>query len=228
VGCRSSRAIFACVSTKRSVGLQDDESPAAAAPGRGGRGLDSSRGDEILVAAARMFWEKGYAATSVADIADAVGLLKGSLYHYISSKEELLFRIVDSAHRDALEAIKKKLIGRGAVEGIRTFVRESVVFVAEHPEQSAAFYLQWRHLTGEHLRTIRAIREENEALLEQLIRRGQEDGTVRADTDAKLLTLCAFSSITSLHNWYRRGGSWSPSQLGDTFADFAIEGLKSH
>src|SRR3954470_12301411 len=57
----------------------------------------TSREDEILAAAARIFREKGYHAASVRDIAESVGLLKGSLYHYIRSKEELLARLFDGA-----------------------------------------------------------------------------------------------------------------------------------
>src|SRR3954470_17525272 len=60
----------------------------------------TSREDEILAAAARIFREKGYHGTSVRDIAESVGLLKGSLYHYIRSKEDLLARVFDGALED--------------------------------------------------------------------------------------------------------------------------------
>jgi len=60
-------------------------------------GRDSTREGEILTAAARIFREKGYHGTSVQDIAEAVGLLKGSLYHYIRSKEQLLARLFEGS-----------------------------------------------------------------------------------------------------------------------------------
>src|SRR4051794_38523212 len=58
------------------------------------------RDEEVLSAAARVFHAQGYAGTSVQDVADELGILKGSLYHYISSKEELLFRLLDGTHTD--------------------------------------------------------------------------------------------------------------------------------
>jgi AcrR family transcriptional regulator len=61
--------------------------------------IRSDRHDEILEAAISLFSRKGFAAASVQDVADAVGLLKGSLYHYIDSKDDLLFRILDESHR---------------------------------------------------------------------------------------------------------------------------------
>ncbi|WP_235490550.1 helix-turn-helix domain-containing protein, partial [Frankia sp. AvcI1] len=60
-----------------------------------------NREAEILQAALEIFARKGYAAASIQDVADAVGVLKGSLYHYIDSKEDLLFQIFDNAHVDA-------------------------------------------------------------------------------------------------------------------------------
>lgn len=186
---------------------------------------DGSREAEILRAAARIFQQKGYAATTILDIANAVGLLKGSLYHYISSKEELLFRVIHETHRSSLESTKMKLIGRTAIDGIKTFVMESVMFVAEHPEQAATFYSEYRHLTGEHLSTIVALRSENENILETLLRRAQEDGAVRADIDPKLMTLHILATITSLHNWYRSDGAWTPEALAELYATLSLEGV---
>lgn len=184
-----------------------------------------SREAEILQAAARIFQRKGYAATTILDIANAVGLLKGSLYHYIDSKEDLLFRVIHETHRTSLESTKMKLIGRTAIDGIRTFIFESVMFVAEHPEQAATFYSEYRHLTGDHLSTIVALRNENEAILETLLRRAQEDGAVRSDIHPKLMTLHILGTITSLHNWYRRDGEWSPEMLANFYATLSLEGL---
>src|SRR5947207_409360 len=60
------------------------------------------RQQEILEAAARVFHEKGYESTSIQDIADEVGILKGSLYYYIRSKEDLLYEIIRDIHDDAI------------------------------------------------------------------------------------------------------------------------------
>src|SRR5690242_21930048 len=64
------------------------------------------RQQEIVEAAARVFHEKGYESTSIQDIADAVGILKGSLYYYITSKEDLLFEIIRGVHEEALKNLE--------------------------------------------------------------------------------------------------------------------------
>ena len=68
-------------------------------------GASNNRLELIIEAAARMFDAKGYSATSTQDIANEVGLLKGSIYYYINSKEDLLFRIIEESHEGALRAI---------------------------------------------------------------------------------------------------------------------------
>ena len=73
----------------------------------------SPREQQILDAAAVVFYEKGYAAASIQDVADAVGILKGSLYYYIDSKEDLLFEILRDAHPRVDAAPERVAAGRG-------------------------------------------------------------------------------------------------------------------
>src|SRR3954471_18714428 len=80
------------------------------------------RQQEILEAAARVFHEKGYESTSIQDIADAVGILKGSLYYYIDSKEDLLYEILEGIHAEALESVRKATAEGDPLQRIRAFV----------------------------------------------------------------------------------------------------------
>src|SRR5262245_22868821 len=68
------------------------------------------RADQIVTAAAELFIERGYVGTSMSDIAEKVGILPGSLYHYIDSKDDLLFTIVDRAHRELIERVEQEPI----------------------------------------------------------------------------------------------------------------------
>ncbi len=185
------------------------------------------REQEILDAAARIFFERGYASTSIGDIANDVGLLKGSLYHYISSKEELLFRVIFEAHDVSLRATEMKLIGLPAIEAIRRYVFESVLFVCQHRQQSAVFYSEFRQLTGEHLSKILSLRDQNEQLLRTLVRKAQEDRNVRSDIDARLLTYHLIAPITALPNWYRPEGTWSPEHIAQSYANLAIASISA-
>ena len=77
----------------------------------------SAREEEILAAAARIFREKGYHGASVRDIAESVGLLKGSLYHYIRSKEELLARLFEGALEDTVDDLERIASRKGTPRG---------------------------------------------------------------------------------------------------------------
>src|SRR5438093_6121381 len=90
------------------------------------------RQNEVLQAAARVFHEKGYESTSIQDIAEAVGILKGSLYYYIRSKEDLLYEILQAVHEDALANIRRvdELEG-DALQKLRAFVTAHFTFNAE-------------------------------------------------------------------------------------------------
>src|ERR1700744_339601 len=72
--------------------------PAAGTRARAGRANGARREREVLDAATKVFSSRGYADASVQDIADELGILKGSLYHYIDSKEDLLFRLLEETH----------------------------------------------------------------------------------------------------------------------------------
>ena len=82
------------------MAVAKDPTPTKSAPPR-------RRREEVLETAARVFREKGYESTSIQDIADAVGILKGSLYYYMDSKEDLLYEILKGVHEEALENIKR-------------------------------------------------------------------------------------------------------------------------
>ena len=81
------------------------------------------RDREVIEVATRIFWEKGYSGTSVQDVADALGMLKGSLYYYIDSKEDLLERIFEDSH-DEVRGIAAGILAMPgpATERLRTLL----------------------------------------------------------------------------------------------------------
>lgn len=184
-----------------------------------------SREDEILAAAATIFRVKGYTATTVLDIANAVGMLKGSLYYYIESKEDLLFRVILRAHETSLASTKEMVEGTSDLEGVRIFIRESIRFVTSHPEQAAAFHTEYRYLTGAHLAAIVALRDENEGILRSLIRQGQHEGTIRRDVDAQLMVLQIIGAIRTIHSWYQRDNEWGDDAIAEGFARLSVDGI---
>lgn len=184
------------------------------------------RRDEVLATATRFFYEKGYDATSIQDIADELGLLKGSLYYYISTKEDLLFEIVQSYHEETRayfdEIVKSPL---PVVEKLRKFIETETAHTAHHITKSSLFASEWRSLSPEHREAIVAERDRHDAFVRECIVAGQESGEFRGDLDPRLAAFGLLGMVTSVYRWYREDGPNSAEDVGRTFADMLIDGL---
>src|SRR5438132_6755602 len=104
------------------------------------------RGEEVYRAALRLFREKGYHATSMQEIADAVGLYKGSLYHYIGGKEDLLVQVFRRTLGGLVEAVERIAADResSAAERLRRAIRAHVAAASEHLDALTVYLHEWR------------------------------------------------------------------------------------
>lgn len=185
----------------------------------------SSREDEILAAAARIFREKGYHATSVRDIAESVGLLKGSLYHYIRSKEELLVRLFDGALEDTvreLEAIAAREVS--AAERLREMVAAYVLSLTANRDAVGLYLREWRALPPPDLARLRARRRAMRALFESVIAEGARRREFAA-ADEKISALAILGMCNWLFEWYRPRGRMKPELLARELADRAVRSV---
>jgi AcrR family transcriptional regulator len=181
---------------------------------------------EVLEVAARVFHQKGYESTSIQDIAEAIGILKGSLYYYIRSKEDLLYEILQGVHEEALANITPVVEMEGdALQKIRAFVTTHLMFNAEHLTKMGVFYHDFRSLSGERRSSIVESRDYYDGLLRGFIRQGQKDGTVCPDVDAKAAALGVMGMLNWIYQWYHPGGGLNERELADEFADLVVNGL---
>ena len=184
------------------------------------------REGEILTAAARIFREKGYHGTSVRDIAESVGLLKGSLYHYIRSKEELLARLFEGALEDTireLEAIATQ--DARASERLRDMVTAYVRSVTENIDAVSLYLREWRSLPAPQLARVRARRRAMRTLFEDVIADGVRAREFAAG-DAKIAALAILGMCNWLYEWYRPRGRLDADELARTIADQALRSVK--
>ena len=184
-----------------------------------------SREDEILAAAARIFREKGYHATSVRDIAESVGLLKGSLYHYIRSKEELLVRLFDGALEDTvreLETIASREVSAG--ERLRDMVGAYVLSLTNNLDAVGLYLREWRALPPPDLARLRARRRAMRASFESVIAEGARRREFAAG-DEKISALAILGMCNWLFEWYRPRGRMKAEQLAAELADRAVRSV---
>lgn len=179
---------------------------AASGNGRSGAAKPTRRRDqEVLEAATKIFYERGYAETSVQDIADELGILKGSLYHYIDTKEDLLFRLLDETHED-VHRILTEIEAEpelGPLEALETYVRRQVAYNLDHLHKVAIYYHDFDHLSEERQRKIVARRREHDRWVGNRIAAAQEAGLVEPSLDAKMATRCLFAVIIWTYRWYQ-------------------------
>jgi len=185
----------------------------------------SAREDEILAAAAQMFREKGYHGTSVRDIAESVGLLKGSLYHYIRSKEELLARLFDGALEGTMGELEA-IAGRdaSATDRLHDMVAAYVHAVTANLDAVGLYLREWRSLPAPDLRRLRAKRRAMRGLFEDVVAQGVRTREFAAG-DEKIATLAILGMCNWIFEWYRPRGRLRPEELASQLAERAVRSV---
>jgi TetR/AcrR family transcriptional regulator, cholesterol catabolism regulator len=184
------------------------------------------RRDEVLDAAARVFHEKGYDATTMEDIADEVGILKGSLYYYIDSKEDVLFELLEDVHEDALATVREAVaIDGDPLQRIRAFVTTLAQFNAEHSVRMGILLHDFRSLSEPRRREVVRARDRYDRMLRKFIADGQREALISPDVDPKMTALAVMGMINSIYQWYRPSGQRRPKQIGSTYADLVLWSL---
>jgi AcrR family transcriptional regulator len=198
-------------------------------PNRGGqtqRGGRRKRRGEVVDAAARVFHARGYEATSIQDIADEVGILKGSIYYYISSKEDVLFEILDEVHRAAFTSVQDAIeSGTDPLAQIGSFVATLARFNADNLERMGIFLHDFRSLSAGRREEIVRERDRYDVILRRLLSAGKDRGVVCPDIDPKLTALAVMGMINTIYHWYRPGGGLRSQYIGSVYADLAVRAV---
>jgi AcrR family transcriptional regulator len=192
--------------------------------GLGGPGRE--RSEEVYTAALRLFREKGYHATSMQDIAAAVGLYKGSLYHYIGSKEELLARVFERGMGSLLADVERIAAdtGCGPSAQLRRIVEAHVQAVTSNLDALTVYLHEWR-AAGESFVNVRAQRERYTRLVSEIVAHGVRTGEFRVQ-DVSIATLALLGMCNWLCQWYAPGGRLSPAEIGARFSDLVLDGVR--
>jgi AcrR family transcriptional regulator len=185
-----------------------------------------ARDAELLRVAAGIFREKGYDPTSLADIAHAFGITKASLYHYIDSKEDLLYRICRAAHDDTLPVIEEvEASDAPPLVRLEHFLQATVASNARHVVNIAVYYHDFNRLTGERRTSILRERRRYQDLLVRLVDEGKQAGEIVDDVPTAVICANLLAQVIWLYTWYREDQGPSPDALGAAVARLALQGL---
>ena len=187
------------------------------------RGRPGYTRDQILDRAVALFNEKGYDATSVADLAERLGVSKSALYHHFDSREQLLDVALDRA-LGRLEALLDAPAADGSpVERLRSVLHDAVlVLVDELPY--VTLLLRVRGNSPVERRALERRRAFDHRVT-ALVERAQHAGQLRADLDAAVATRLLFGMVNSLTEWYRPGGAVDAHTLADDIVRTGLDGL---
>jgi AcrR family transcriptional regulator len=200
---------------------------AAASAGESATSLRyKARRREITDAAAKLFAQRGYEATTFNDIADAVGLLKGSLYYYAPSKEDLLYSVIHEVHQSGRELVERNSSQElDTITLLRNVVGEAVKFLIESREKNVIAMRDFRALSEESQRELGDERVVFWNYLRRLITNGKAEGSIRDDVDVQVVATAILGAINYLPAWYERGRPPSVARMVQGYRDFLIEGL---
>lgn len=188
-----------------------------------------SRRKQVIRKAAELFREKGYAAASMRDLAQKLGIEAASLYSHIKSKEEILRTLcfdMAAEFRASLNEVEKMKVP--ASEKLRIGIEGHVRVMARDLTASAVFMNEHRHLSQPYLRDFLLLRINYINRFKKIIEAGIQSGEFKKDIDTKLSVMTLFSSLNWMPLWYSPENSIAPEALGKQLADILINGLKKN
>ena len=202
----------------RGPAVESDRSP---------RALHPERWSEIVDAAGEVFDEKGYAAARIEDIAARVGLLKGSLYYYIDSKEDLLFAIVDGNHSRGIVVIEEGAALEGSDPPTRLggFVERWIGILSANPGYAALAERDLRRLSPERQAIVMNKRGRIHRFVREIIEAGIAEGCFDSGIDPGITTNNVFDMLNGISQWFRPGRPLQYDELAEQVRRFVLRGL---
>lgn len=183
------------------------------------------RKTQILQVAEGLFNEKGYMATSVRDIAEALSIEAASLYSHFASKDEILWRIAQRCAQDFFDEVNPiAQSGLNTSQKLREMILAHVRVIVRNLHASAVFFSEWRHLEAGRKAEYAARRDKYESLWRAVVRKGIEENLFR-HYDERFTTRAILSALNWTHTWYKPDGELRPDQVGSQLADILLNGL---
>jgi AcrR family transcriptional regulator len=188
--------------------------------------MPTPRRREVTREAARLFAAKGYHGTSIGDLAEALGMQKGSVYSHIDSKGDLLWEVARAGSEAFHAALDVVPADAPAVERIRAALRAHLEVVVGQLDVATVLIREWRYLEGEQREAFLRERRRYEERFRALFREGRERGELRADLDDATAALLALSAANWAYTWIRE--DTDTTALGDHFTSLLVDGMRGY
>jgi TetR/AcrR family transcriptional regulator, cholesterol catabolism regulator len=186
----------------------------------------ATRLEEVLQSAANIFFAKGFHATSIEDVARDVGMLKGSLYYYIKSKEDLLFQLLLAGIEDGDAFIAQQIDPEGdPVEQLERAIRAQIDYIIQHRVPFGLFLHEFDSLSGKRQHKLISVMSRYNSRFVDLVRRGQEQGKLMGG-EPWILVNGILGMCNWLYRWYDADQISDPEQIKSIFVRMIFEGIR--
>jgi AcrR family transcriptional regulator len=186
----------------------------------------ATRLEEVLQSAANIFFAKGFHATSIEDVARDVGMLKGSLYYYIKSKEDLLFQLLLAGIEDGDAFIAQQIDPEGdPVEQLEKAIRAQIDYIIQNRVQFGLFLHEFDSLPGKRQHKLIAVMSRYNSRFVELVRRGQEQGKIMQG-EPWIIVNGILGMCNWLYRWYDPDQVADPEKIKAVFVRMIFEGIR--
>ena len=196
------------------------------APRTTAKSKPGTRLEEVLQSAANIFFAKGFHATSIEDVARDVGMLKGSLYYYIKSKDDLLFQLLLAGIEDGDSYIAQHIDPEGEpVEQLERAIRAQIDYIIQNKVPFGLFLHEFDSLSGKRQHKVISVMSRYNNRFVELVKRGQEQGKLM-DGEPWLIVNGILGMCNWLYRWYDTDHVSSPEQVKQIFINTIFNGLR--
>lgn len=186
----------------------------------------TDRKKELLIESQKLLKNKGFAATSVRDIASHLGMEPASIYSHFSSKQDILeLTCFDLADKFELAIKDVNDIYFNAEQKLRMAIQYHVEILTDNLDAAIIFHRDWRNLSDESLPKFIERRNQYEAEIKTIVQNGIDEGLFK-ESDLKFAALSILSSVNWIVEWYDPNGSLTPNEIAEKLSNFILTGLK--
>lgn len=187
---------------------------------------ETQRRRELVLAAGRLFSKRGYERTTVRELAKAVGLQSGSLFHHFRSKEEILVAVMNNGIQEVIDLGEKALdcyaVPADRLAALFRVHMWSMLHGAGGDAMNALVY-EWRSLSAPSQASVKVLSDRYEAMWQSVVAGAVQAGLLRGD--ARVIKRCVLGAMNLTVQWYKPGGRLAPAAFIDAMLQAALPAL---
>ncbi len=184
--------------------------------------------EQIIATCTQLFEQKGFRETSIQEIVEELGVTKGTFYYYFSSKEQVLMMIhtkyIDHLLLQQAEIMQNKQLTNK--DKLRALIRMLFMNIIPNGDQARVFFREFRHLKDEHMKEVRAKRNQVRHAFENVLREGMDSGAFKNDLEPDIISLGILGACNWSYQWFQPGGKYLDTEIADMFINMIYTGIE--